>query len=142
MQYCLSRCLIRTPGLPPFGPRSPQFRPRSGVFRPELVRIFRRFRKYVSSFVFRPVNTSGKPMAPGPGETAPEAPRTRGHHENKANPYDNIHFYIQPDSHYVHVAPPGHLSLFSFSEVARTGFGFVGGRVGAYFMLHNSASGP
>jgi hypothetical protein len=40
-------------------------------------------------------------MAPGPGETAPEVPRTRGNHESNAKPYTNIHFYIHPDSHYV-----------------------------------------
>ncbi len=46
--------------------------------------------------------TRGKPLAPGPGESAPEVPRTRGNHENNAKPHNNIHFVIHPDSHHVH----------------------------------------
>ncbi len=39
-------------------------------------------------------NTWEKPMAWGPGATAPEAPRTMGNHENKSKPYKPMPYYI------------------------------------------------
>jgi hypothetical protein len=44
--------------------------------------------------------TRGNRLHGDQGKPSPEAPRTREDNEEKAKRYENINFYIQPDSHY------------------------------------------